>query len=1541
MGMLSSLSRVKHNSDTFIESFQITSDIFQEGVQTPSLAVSKRLQLSGVRHAEFLNINQGGDIDLVVQHTTSKDIILYTDYNASSGTFTSNKVIYDFNNSLSDAFFDIKSDGNKYQSLIVMEQHSSVDSVSHIYFNEDETLLDSNKHSIDIDRSSLGSIKEVSFEFFGQLNDTTHFNGLIVHGENGFQVIKADKESLISEPVISSGSNHRSLEFVALSEYQFKHVVLTHSSGIKIYEPSIGSFSSITDISTSFVSTLYKSHDRKLLLTLSSDGKLDVYESGFKVGPTEDVSPADDLVSIVNNADEGANIRLIPDPSTGNKIFTFDSLRIRKPVYITSAVNGIVFRSTSSSLNSFIQIDSVQFGKVSNVTIEGNSTGIQNGTAVSSTMANYDFKIDSVTIRTFDTGISLNGSSLEIHNTIIDSTNIGIYAEHSSSADYYTHLELDDITFTNQQFHAVFTKNIRDVELEHVTIKNSITINNSALIYSLVDDNRGNSDDDFRVEVVGSKFENVDGSLIKVVKDASVNSEMKFQFEGNRVNTISSDSTIIQLDNLDELFFVNNVISNVNSSVFNISTFNTDSGWSINNIFENVATDANTFVYEYESDKDTLFHMFNHAFIGVATSKMMNITGTGKPAYGNIAFTETFSSVSDTLGWGIHLTRSPNDINDGVTFIFNENYSQKPGSFGIDQGIVEPRLIDPDGSVSNIGLMQWFESDEPFSVITEKLHLGKGHEQDVLDWNDFSDALNKDSLEAYYLFWGNTEHFTPDTSAMVRIDKSQLSYSIDNRNEDRHYKIAANHLSNGVISYSNSVFVPAHIEFIKDSLHIFLEANSDDSVRLDIHSYSGGTRVAELHFRSISNNVHSIDSVRLIHGLNSTFIKSSKDQKYVEVVGYLKSHDVIEDSIHIIIERLNPVSFTQRNISNEFPYNKEIEASIRVFNPDRRRFKYELEYNLINQADKGWLAGDSIFISSENEFDSVRLKISTTNVATTIEQLRAEIYLKSDTVIYDTLSIHLTLIDPKVITDFVHFSSTIDSLARFNIPYTQSGAVLEWKGNSENYLFTTYKKSGNEYVYQREDSLLNIRNIAVNSLDGFYRFIVSHLNGEINAASDTVDLEFRSKQMSIEPGFWQLVTTNIKSETGTNPFEGYSGSIYVWDNATEEYKSFSSENVNDLSSYWVKPTEKIFYKYSEDLYSAEEDELTVSLKKGWNQVGQPWDWPILWKSQEIEVDGQFISVLNANSLNLEAFHYISNENASNTSTTYDSTYTYVQMIPESETFGKIYPRKGFWVFVNQDTRFRFKNVQHEDILQKESNVAESSIILSAKSESYESKLFVKLNPIKNKQYHYRPPIFNSNDVFNLSINSRSVMGITEKTPKVDEIKEYTFSVWGKVNEKKQVFINIENHDGLYYWIYQISKGKPERINGKKLTTFQMKKNKETVKLYVSSDVNFEPKIIPLDFKLHQNYPNPFNPSTTIKVDIPFIEGINRYKTRITVFNILGQKVKTLFNGYLTAAQYEFKWKGRNEFGAKVASGVYFYQVQAGRHVSSKKMVLIK
>ena len=94
--------------------------------------------------------------------------------------------------------------------------------------------------------------------------------------------------------------------------------------------------------------------------------------------------------------------------------------------------------------------------------------------------------------------------------------------------------------------------------------------------------------------------------------------------------------------------------------------------------------------------------------------------------------------------------------------------------------------------------------------------------------------------------------------------------------------------------------------------------------------------------------------------------------------------------------------------------------------------------------------------------------------------------------------------------------------------------------------------------------------------------------------------------------------------------------------------------------------------------------------------------------------------------------------------------------------------------------------------------------------------------------------------------------------------------------------------------------------------------------------------IPNEYKLSQNYPNPFNPTTNISFQIK-----DNGRVMITIYDILGKKVRTLVDENLNAGYYTVQWNGLSDNGMSLSSGTYFYKIDAGSFTSVKRMLLIK
>ena len=93
---------------------------------------------------------------------------------------------------------------------------------------------------------------------------------------------------------------------------------------------------------------------------------------------------------------------------------------------------------------------------------------------------------------------------------------------------------------------------------------------------------------------------------------------------------------------------------------------------------------------------------------------------------------------------------------------------------------------------------------------------------------------------------------------------------------------------------------------------------------------------------------------------------------------------------------------------------------------------------------------------------------------------------------------------------------------------------------------------------------------------------------------------------------------------------------------------------------------------------------------------------------------------------------------------------------------------------------------------------------------------------------------------------------------------------------------------------------------------------------------------PVEFALSQNYPNPFNPSTTVEYALP-----KNGRVRLTLYNLLGQRIRTLLDQDQKKGYHKVVWDGDNDRGLRASSGIYIYRLEFLDRVAVRKLVLVK
>jgi hypothetical protein len=150
-------------------------------------------------------------------------------------------------------------------------------------------------------------------------------------------------------------------------------------------------------------------------------------------------------------------------------------------------------------------------------------------------------------------------------------------------------------------------------------------------------------------------------------------------------------------------------------------------------------------------------------------------------------------------------------------------------------------------------------------------------------------------------------------------------------------------------------------------------------------------------------------------------------------------------------------------------------------------------------------------------------------------------------------------------------------------------------------------------------------------------------------------------------------------------------------------------------------------------------------------------------------------------------------------------------------------------------------------------------------------------------------------------------------------------------------------DGIYY-LNNVIDASSEEVMGSDIEELSLVLMGYESRMYVVADsvVIFDvperdrEAATPLTWELGNNYPNPFNPVTTIDFQVPRAAHV-----KVAVYNVLGQRVRTLIDQPLNAGRHSLFFDGRDSRGQVLSSGVYFYRMEAGPFARTRKMILMK
>ena len=391
---------------------------------------------------------------------------------------------------------------------------------------------------------------------------------------------------------------------------------------------------------------------------------------------------------------------------------------------------------------------------------------------------------------------------------------------------------------------------------------------------------------------------------------------------------------------------------------------------------------------------------------------------------------------------------------------------------------------------------------------------------------------------------------------------------------------------------------------------------------------------------------------------------------------------------------------------------------------------------------------------------------------------------------------------------------------------------------------------------------------------------------------------------------------------------------YLWRmfgkyNQRKGYSEFPEDFrlVNRGEGYWIITKEKINIVFGTTSVQGTEDDFEIILNPGYNMIGNPFPYDVSWKNSYRE-----------DSVESVLWSFVKGD--------YDSV---------TQTMEKF---KGYWVKNNGKLPkvIRISAAQISTSLPKGDgtvqvlNHNEWKIQIGAQSTQYsDSKNFVgmlntSVDGLDINDFSEPPPA--PTNYLSLAFkNSEGKLAADYRAINING-NFWDFEV---LSSKKNISFDLSfNRIGLLdptFKIYLLD-NKQERvydISQMNAYSIQFDKNESGRSFrilvgseqFVAKNTNGIP-LIPVEYALFQNFPNPFNPTTTIQYSIAHSGNIN-----FEIFNVLGQKIKTLVNEFRSIGTYSVHWDGKSDDNMITSSGIYYYRIRINEFTSIKKMTFIK
>ncbi len=399
--------------------------------------------------------------------------------------------------------------------------------------------------------------------------------------------------------------------------------------------------------------------------------------------------------------------------------------------------------------------------------------------------------------------------------------------------------------------------------------------------------------------------------------------------------------------------------------------------------------------------------------------------------------------------------------------------------------------------------------------------------------------------------------------------------------------------------------------------------------------------------------------------------------------------------------------------------------------------------------------------------------------------------------------------------------------------------------------------------------------------------------------------------------------------------------MYRWNDEKGRYDTYSSFADSSLpygQAAWLI-TDKNFPLALEQEERDSSVLLSTPVQKGWNQLGIPLTYSTYWKDMRLETSSGVYTMARAAQDSLiepAVYWYVHNKDLQG--------YEWATL---DEAIAQ--PWRGYWFYSREEGTLLFDTSAASLLKDTTLTVADSSSL----EKSGAPPLFniaVSGNDFQDSRNEFgftngrrvnitEPPQIGNGNRFYFSKDGRQFSRALQTTGGGEGLNRWQAHIVTRQKQKVTLSWDSREMAQSEYYLYLVDNRGQTIINMKEQDHYMVEMaGNYALSIEATTDAGYKPQLLPASFVLQQNYPNPFNPETTIRFGLP--EDIKK-QVDISVYNVLGQKVTTLFKGALKAGYHEMKWNGRNRAGKPVASGIYFLKVAAGKYSGVRKMILMK